>query len=151
MYGKAYHLLVELEYKAHWAITQLNMELSKAGEQRLLQLAELDELRLTAYENAKIYKEKRKKYHDHNIVRKEFIPGKKALVFHSRLKLFTGKLRSRWDGPFKIASVAPHGAVELQDLEGGGGNIQGQWAKGQALCGGSGFRRQTREFRAPDT
>ena len=95
MYGKACHLPVELEYKVHWAITQLNMELPKADEQRLMQLAEFDALRQTAYENSNIYKAKTKRYHDHNIFRKEIVPGKKALVFHSRLKLFPGKLRSR--------------------------------------------------------
>ena len=41
------------------------------------------------------------------------------MLFHSSLKLFPGKLRSRWDGHFKIVTVAPHGAVELQDLGGG--------------------------------
>ena len=58
IYGKACHLPMELEHHAYWAIKVLNFELDKAGEQRKLQLSELEELRDEAYENAKLYKER---------------------------------------------------------------------------------------------
>ncbi|XP_016581672.1 uncharacterized protein LOC107879058 [Capsicum annuum] len=58
VYGKACHLLVELEHQAYWAVRKLNFEMKVAGKKRLLQLNELDEFRLHAYENAKLYKEK---------------------------------------------------------------------------------------------
>ena len=47
------------------------------------------------------------------ILRKEFEVGQKVLLFQSRLKLFPGKLRSRWIGPFVVKQVFPHGAVEI--------------------------------------
>ncbi|RDX76708.1 pol, partial [Mucuna pruriens] len=89
IFGKTYHLLVKLEHKAYW-------------------LQELDELRLEAYENFRIYKQKVKKFHDQQILRKDFRVGQKVLLFNSRLKLIAGKLRSRWDGPFVITNVFPY-------------------------------------------
>jgi len=61
IYGKSYHLLVELEHKAYWAIRNLNLYPNLAGEKRKLQLSELEELRIDVYENACIYKERTKK------------------------------------------------------------------------------------------
>ena len=71
------------------------MELDAVGQHRKFQLQELEEIRNDAYESSRIYKEKTKAFHDKQILRKNFEVGQKVLLFHSRLKLFLGKLRSR--------------------------------------------------------
>jgi hypothetical protein len=63
----------------------------------------LEEIQNDAYENARIYKEKTKSLHDRMITRKEFNVGDKVFLYHSRLKLFPGKLRSCWIGPFVVS------------------------------------------------
>ncbi|XP_045802563.1 probable WRKY transcription factor 70 [Trifolium pratense] len=73
----------------------------------------LKELRLNAYENAQIYKDRTKKLHDRRILRREF-KGELVLLFNSRLRLFLGKLRSRWSGPFEVTRVFQSGAIEIK-------------------------------------
>ena len=111
-------LLVEQEFQAHWAIKRLNINFEAAGTKRKMQLSELDEWHEKAYHNSKIYKERTKRWHDKRI-KKEFAPRDKVLLFNSRVKLFEhGKLRSKWEGPFKVISTSSHGAVTLQNDEG---------------------------------
>ena len=74
---------------------------------------ELDEFRYSAYENAKLYKEKTKLLHDKKIAIRVFEPGQRVLLYNSRLKFFPGKLKSRWSGPFVVTRVSPYGHVEI--------------------------------------
>ena len=93
VYGKPCHLPLELEYKAMWAIKKLNCDFQAAKEKRLLQMNELEELINEAYDNARIYKEKTKRWHDKKILRREFKAGEQVLVYNSKIKLFPGKLK----------------------------------------------------------
>nr|GEZ41999.1 reverse transcriptase domain-containing protein [Tanacetum cinerariifolium] len=89
-----------------------------SGDHRKLQLNELSELRDQAYENSLIYKERTKKLHDAKIKNQIFNVGNQVLLFNSRLKIFSGKLKSRWSGPFTIAEVYPYEIAKLVHTDG---------------------------------
>ncbi|KAK4733614.1 hypothetical protein R3W88_007875 [Solanum pinnatisectum] len=89
----------------------------------------LDEFCLRAYENSALYKEKMKRYHDQRIEKRKFVVGDLVLLFNSRLRLFPGKLKSKWTGPFLVTQVLPHGAVELENSEGTRFKVNGQRIK----------------------
>ena len=79
----------------------------------MLQLNEVDEFKYSAYENAKLYKERTKLLHYKKIAIRVFEPGQRVLMYNSRLKLFFGKLKSRWSGPFVVTRASPYGHVEI--------------------------------------
>nr|GEV43963.1 reverse transcriptase domain-containing protein [Tanacetum cinerariifolium] len=87
VYGKACHLPIELENKSYWALKHYNYDL------------------LTA------------RIHDSKIKDRVFNIGDRVLLFNSRLKIFSGKLKNRWTGPFTITQVFPYGTVELSQTD----------------------------------
>nr|GEW95458.1 reverse transcriptase domain-containing protein [Tanacetum cinerariifolium] len=118
VYGKSCHLPLELEHKAYWALKHANFNLKTMGDHCKLQLNELHELRDQAYENSLIYKERTKKLHDSKIKNRIFNVGDQVLLFISRLKIFSGKLKTCWSGPFTITEVYPYSTAKLAHADG---------------------------------
>ena len=59
-----------------------------------------------------------KKWHDAKILKREFRVGDWVLLYNSRLRLFPGKLKSKWSGPFKVTRVFTNGAIKVEGQEG---------------------------------
>nr|GEZ00935.1 reverse transcriptase domain-containing protein [Tanacetum cinerariifolium] len=85
---------------------------------KISQKDEMPQNSIQAYENSFIYKERTKKLHDENIKNRIFNVGDQVLLFNSRLKIFSGKLKSRWSGPFTISEIYPYGTAKLVHQDG---------------------------------
>nr|GEV26060.1 reverse transcriptase domain-containing protein [Tanacetum cinerariifolium] len=123
----AYH--PQIKHKEYWVLKHVNFDFKTTGDHRKLQLNELNELRDQAYENSLIYKEKTKKLHDSKIKNRIFNVGDRVLLFNSRLKIFSRKLKSHWSGPFTITKVFPYETVELSQPDGPNFKVDGHRMK----------------------
>jgi hypothetical protein len=85
-------------------------------------------MRLKAYENARIYKERIKRWYDKMLKKKEFKEGDKVLLYNLMFKTFgKGELQSMWDGPYVVHSVLSNRAVTIMDVKGDQFMVNGQW------------------------
>ncbi|XP_073137045.1 uncharacterized protein [Henckelia pumila] len=123
------YILVDIDYVSKWVeaeacVTNDALVVTKFlkknifnrfGEKRFLELNQLEEFRDQGYDMAVSFKERTQRIHDRHIRQKEFKEGEAVLLFNSRLRLFPGKLKSRWSGPYKITKVYPSGDIEIKD------------------------------------
>ncbi|XP_047978482.1 uncharacterized protein LOC125220355 [Salvia hispanica] len=114
------HLPVGIEYRAYWAVQQVNVDTKACEEERKLQLQELEELRLESFDSAMWYKEKTKMWNDKNVRTKDLQVGQKVLLFQSKLKLMLGKLKSKWAGPYIITALPLQASAETGRERGAG-------------------------------
>jgi hypothetical protein len=91
------------------------MDLKAVRKKMKIEIAELEEWRENAYHNAKLYKERTKRWYDKRIKTKQFMLRDKVLLFNSSVHLFGhGKLRSKCRGPYLVPHAVDHSAVTLQ-------------------------------------
>ena len=124
--------LLNLNIRHIWDIKELNYDSKLVGEKRLFDISSLDEWRTQAYENAKLFKEKVKRWHDKRIQKREFNVGDYVLLYNSRLRFFAGKLLSKWEGSLRYRGGLPfrcHKNQQLRRHESEGG----EWSKNQTL------------------
>nr|GEV39451.1 reverse transcriptase domain-containing protein [Tanacetum cinerariifolium] len=105
--------------------TSGQVEVSNRGLKRILERT-VGENR---YENSVIYKERTKKFHDSKIKNRIFNVGDQVLLFNSLLKIFSGKLKTRWSGSFTITQVFPYGTIELSQPNGPNFKVNGHRVK----------------------
>ncbi|GJZ38742.1 reverse transcriptase domain-containing protein [Tanacetum coccineum] len=82
-----------------------------------------------SYDNSLIYKERTKKLHDSKIKNRIFNIGDQVLLFNSRLKIFSGKLKTRWLGPFTVTQIFPYRTIELSQPDGQNFKVNGHRVK----------------------
>jgi hypothetical protein len=110
---------LELEHKGYWGIKEMNLDVDATRIKRRIQISELEEMSLKAYESATIYRERMKRWYDKSLQAKEFKEGDKVLLFNSKFKIFgKGKLKSKWDGPYVVHSISPSEVVTIMDIKG---------------------------------
>ncbi|KAJ4715235.1 Pol polyprotein, partial [Melia azedarach] len=80
------------------------------------------------YKIAKIPKET-KEWNDRKAFGKHFASGHRVLLFNWRSRLFSGKSKTRWLGPFTVVQVLPYGAVEINHETKGTIKVNGQRLK----------------------
>ena len=86
---------------------------------RLIAIEDLEEARTEALERTEESQVKRKKEFDSKLLEDHGIrEGGLVLLYDNRHKQFSGKLHTRWMGPYKVTTIYPNGSLQLEDLQG---------------------------------
>eukprot|EP00253_Pinus_taeda_P032476 PITA_32476 len=102
VFGKQPIFPIEFEIQKLRKAQEVGLDLTEAQINRLQQINELDEIRLSALQNTALIQQQRAKWHDALIKNKVFHEGDWALLYDSRFQDFLGKLQTRWLGPYEI-------------------------------------------------
>jgi hypothetical protein len=84
----------------------LNYDYKTAGDKCLIDMHVLYEHRNEAHKRTRLCKEKFKIWNDRSIKKWEFKEEDKVLLYTSRLKLFAGKLNSKWEESFIVKEAS---------------------------------------------
>ena len=107
-------MFIKFEYNMLWMVAQLDLDVTKAQHESLLQLNVLDEVRMQGLLHTKVTQDQRKIWHEKNIKDKRFQEGDWDLLYDSQYKDFKGKLRTRWLGPYVIEKCHDNGVVHIR-------------------------------------
>ena len=120
VFGKDPIFPIEFEIQTLRIAQEVGMDLNEAQINKLHQINELDESRLSSLQHTALIKKQRMKWHDARIKKKIFHEGDWELLFDSRFKDFSGKLQTRWLGPYEIQKVHDNGTITLATVDGSG-------------------------------
>jgi hypothetical protein len=88
---------------------------------RLISIENLEETCIAALEKTVNVQIRRKEDYDRKIpadhgIREQGL----VLIYDNRHKEFSGKLHTRWMGPYRVCQIFPNGSLQLE-------NLQGKW------------------------
>ena len=120
-YGHDAVLLMEINVRSLRYAQQNNLDGEQYRQLMLIDLEELDEVRLLALDHLNIQKLKAAKSYNRHVRPKDFTEGE--LVWKTILPIGSkdpklGKWSPDWEGPFKISKVMRGGAYYLKDIDG---------------------------------
>eukprot|EP00253_Pinus_taeda_P035512 PITA_35512 len=120
VFGKQPIFPIKFEIQTLRTAQEVGLDLSEAQINRLQQINELDEIRLSTLQNTALIQQKRAKWLDALIKNKVFHEVDWALLYDSRFQDFPGKLQTRWLGPYEIQKVHDNGTLTLTTIDDSG-------------------------------